>query len=194
MAYLRKILLYGIFLAVLSTVALAILLFIQHLYVAFTTTIPSEVLYSPMQLEFLVDLAKTMIPTVTGLIALLGGVVGYLKKEGTLTRESIQTGLIFVFAFSIVSLGAWVWLLAGVIDSARVFDVNGGVQPMSDKEMQYRALSFRTSIKAAQIGACMFFAAAGLLAGMAIQYLNAMSISPNRPMQPPPKNGAAEGE
>ncbi len=85
--------------------------------------IPTETLaYSGKQVDLVTDVAKTMIPTVTGFVVLLAPATGHLLKRGYFVEEKRVAWAVTVFALAVVSLGLWIAALTAMINCAHPFD------------------------------------------------------------------------
>ena len=144
--------------------------FIQFFYaqsLAPATAIP----YTKLQLTLLTDLAKTLVPVVSGSIALTGAGIAFLHKHKLLAVPSFQVGIFTVFSLAIISLACWVSVLSAVVDAARVFVDTGLAQQVQD--ISKYALIYAGAVTAAQIGASTFFAVCGVVAIIGTYFFDA---------------------
>ena len=104
---------------------------------------PDEIPYTRLRLIFLTDLAKTLIPTISGFIALMGAGAAYLHKGRFLLGYSFQVGVFAVFALAVVSLACWVSVLTAAVDAARVFNETGFIDGLTRDNIQFYSNVYR---------------------------------------------------
>jgi hypothetical protein len=140
--------------------------------------------YTSLQVGMLNDVAKTLIPSASGLIAIVGAAAGYLHKERLLVMKAFQIGVFGIFALAIISLGCWVGVLATTVDAAGMF--NGDHSLVRDwvQICPWGVFSYRAALVAAQVGACTFFAAFAVVGILGLEFVERRPPVPAAPLVP----------
>lgn len=115
-------------------------------------------IYSGKQIEFLMDVSKALIPTVTGFIVILAPAAGYLQRQGYLSSEQMRLWVITVFILAVISLGMWIATLTAMVNCARPFDQLAEYQ-LSNVNLHSRNLFYFFGVRATELAIIAFFTA-----------------------------------
>lgn len=139
--------------------------------------------YSGKQVDGLAEIAKVLIPTVTGFAVLAASGAGYLQTHAFARFQKQRIGIYLVFVCVVVSLACWIMLLGATVDCSRPFEATEALK--AELNLDVTGLlnhTYSAAVTLAKLGSVSFFIGIDIALLVAIWALS----------EPPAKNIGTE--